>query len=167
MFVTHLSTVIDPGRKVDNLYVNSNALLNKFYYPDSDPYSIKRPYIQHACYFMRTDILQMIGRRWKNEIDYTCTHRRRHENDTAMPFMQANVALEEFGAKKQNLPGLFGTWTTDVEKNDKFWDRIWSNHNICVCMNDALDNSPRGLREIDHLQQLFEEKLPEKSFIEK
>jgi len=35
---------------------NTNAMINRFYYPDEDPYSIKHQYVQHACYFMRTDV---------------------------------------------------------------------------------------------------------------
>ena len=84
-----------------------------------------------------------------------------------MPFMQANVALEEFGATKQSLKATYGTWGTDSEKNTQFWNKVWSGGNICVCMNDQLDNSKKAAEEIDRLQRLFEEKLPEKSFIEK
>ena len=35
---------------------NTNAMLNRFYYPEEDPYSIKHQYVQHACYFMRSDV---------------------------------------------------------------------------------------------------------------
>ena len=84
-----------------------------------------------------------------------------------MPFMQANVALEEFGATKENIRGIYGTWGTDSDKNTKFWNKVWSSENICVCMNDQLDNSKESEREIQRLQKLFEEKFPEKSFIEK
>ena len=84
-----------------------------------------------------------------------------------MPFLQANVALEEFGASRENINGVYGTWGKDKKKNTRFWEKVWSGDNICVCMNDQLDNSKASLAEIDRLQKLFEEKLPEKSFIEK
>ena len=84
-----------------------------------------------------------------------------------MPFMQANVALEEFGASRENIPSIYGTWTKDGSRNTKFWNRVWTGENICVCMNDQLDNSKASEQEIERLQKLFEEKLPEKSFIEK
>ena len=109
----------------------------------------------------------MIGRRWKKEIDFTCTHRRRHANDTAMPFMQANVALEEYGAKSTPSTNLFGVWTPDAEKNMAFWKRIWSSPHDCVCINDNLDNSDDSEKEIKRLHQLFESKFPRPSFIEK
>jgi len=145
---------------------HSNDVLNSYYYPNAvEP--VKHAYPAHVCYFMRRDILELIGKRWHDDIAATSAHRFRQSDDTQTPFMAANVALEEFGAKKQNLPGLYGTWTTDKEKNDAFWKKVWGKTNICVCMNDNLDNTPEGYSEIDRLQRLFEEKLPEKSFIEK
>lgn len=84
-----------------------------------------------------------------------------------MPFLQANVALEEFGAKTEGRRSIYGTWTVDRKRNDKFWNRVWANNNYCVCMNDQLDNSANAAREIEHLQELFEKRFPEKSFIEK
>ena len=168
---------------------NSNDLINKYYYPDAKE-PVKHSYVSHTCYFMRTDvcrhtsthstifgslqhcaahtqILKTIGERWHDAIQLTSSHRFRKGEDTAMPFMHGNVALEEFGAVKQNMHNLFGTWTTDRSKNDKFWEKVWDKGNGCVCMNDQLDNSKNAEQEIQHLQQLFEEKLPEKSFIEK
>ena len=97
----------------------------------------------------------------------TSSHRFRKGEDTAMPFMHGNVALEEFGATKVDMKDIYGTWTTNRENNDKFWQRVWDGNNGCVCMNDNLDDSPRGKSEVERLQQLFEEKLPVKSFIEK
>jgi len=144
----------------------SNDIINSYYYPDSKE-PVKHNYVAHVCYFMRTDILKTIGERWHNHIERTSSHRFRQGDDTAMPFMQANVALEEFGASKEFIRSIYGTWTTDKDKNTKFWNKVWSNNNICVCMNDQLDNSKNSELEIQRLQQLFEEKFPEKSFIEK
>jgi len=146
---------------------HSNDVLNSYYYPDaSEP--VKHAYPAHVCYFMRRDILQLIGKRWSSDIAATSSHRFRQADDVQTPFMQANVAIEEFGAVKQDLPGLYGTWTPNRTQNDIFWKKVWGKKkNICVCMNDRLDNSAEGNKEIDRLQVLFEEKLPEKSFIEK
>lgn len=77
------------------------------------------------------------------------------------------MALEEFGAKTEGRRSIYGTWTVDRKRNDKFWNRVWANNNYCVCMNDQLDNSANAAREIEHLQELFEKRFPEKSFIEK
>jgi len=144
----------------------SNNIINSYYYPDAkDP--VKHHYVSHICYFMRTDILKVIGERWHDKIMETSANKFRKGEDTAMPFMQANVALEEFGATKENFRGIYGTWSKDSDKNTQFWNKVWSGENICVCMNDQLDNSKQSEIEIERLQSLFEEKLPEKSFIEK
>ena len=147
---------------------NTNALLNRFYYPTQDPYAVPHMYVQHACYFMRTDILRAIAARWPRELAATCQHRFRHANDTAMPFMHANVALEEFGAHAApHSTNLYGVWTPDARRNTAFWHSIWARPHACVCMNDNLDNSPASAREISRLQQLFQRKFPRPSFIEK
>lgn len=104
--------------------------------------------------------------RWKNEFDYTSSHRFRNWDDTALPFMQANVAIEEFGAKSVDRKDIFGTWSKDHKKNEDFWRRIWEVPNMCVCMNDGLDNSQSSLDEIAFLKSLFEEKFPNPSSVE-
>lgn len=147
---------------------NTNAMLNRFYYPTQDPYAVPHMYVQHTCYFMRTDILRTIAARWKPQLDATCRHRFRHANDTAMPFLQANVALEEFGARAApHSTNHYGVWTPDAPRNTAFWQSIWARPHACVCMNDNLDNSPSSKREIRRLEQLFERKFPRPSFIEK
>ena len=147
---------------------NTNAVLNRFYYPTQDPYAVPHMYVQHTCYFMRTDILRTIATRWRRELDATCRHRFRHANDTAMPFMQANVALEEFGARAApHSTNHYGVWTPDARRNTAFWQSIWARPHACVCMNDNLDSSPASLREVHRLQQLFQRKFPRPSFIEK
>ena len=147
---------------------NTNAMLNRFYYPTQDPYAVPHMYVQHTCYFMRTDILRTIAARWKPQLDATCRHRFRHANDTAMPFLQANVALEEFGARAApHSTNHYGVWTPDARRNTAFWQSIWARPHACVCMNDNLDNSPSSKREIRRLEQLFEHKFPRPSFIEK
>jgi len=145
----------------------SNTLLNQYYYPDKDPNSVTHQYAAHTCYFMRTDILQTIGDRWHKDIARTSSHRSRESDDTAMPFMHANVALEEFGGTATEMSDIFGTWGKNHERNMLFWNRIWTENNICVCMNDNLDNSPESAAEIANLQSLFEAKFPNPSPVEK
>lgn len=104
--------------------------------------------------------------RWKSDFDYTSSNRFRKWDDTALPFMQANVAIEEFGGKSVDRKDIFGTWTKSRERNLDFWKRIWEVPNMCVCMNDGLDNSKESAKEIEFLKSLFEEKFPEPSSVE-
>ena len=104
--------------------------------------------------------------RWKSHFDLTSSHRFRRWDDTALPFMQANVAIEEFGGKSVDRKDIFGTWTKDHERNVNFWNRIWEVPNMCVCMNDGLDDSAESVGEINFLKSLFEEKFPVPSSVE-
>lgn len=104
--------------------------------------------------------------RWKEHFDYTSSNRFRQGDDTAIPFMQANVAIEEFGGKSVDRKDIFGTWSKNHDKNVDFWRRIWEVPNMCVCMNDSLDNTKESEKEIDFLKSLFEEKFPEPSSVE-
>lgn len=169
---------------------HSNDIINKYYYPDA-PEPVKHHYAAHTCYFMRKDvnnqkninnnnhtpacalmpsllikILDTMYERWKEDFDYTSSHRFRRGDDTALPFMQANVAIEEFGAKSVNRKDIFGTWNKNHEKNVDFWKRIWETPNMCVCMNDGLDNSEKSKEEITFLKKLFEERFPNPSSVE-
>ena len=84
-----------------------------------------------------------------------------------MPFIQANVALEEFGGTMKTSTNLFGVWTPDEKKNMDLWKNIWATPHDCVCINDNLDNTPQSDREIERLEYLFQRKFPRPSFIEK
>eukprot|EP00727_Mastigamoeba_balamuthi_P004961 m51a1_g14463 hypothetical protein (371) ;mRNA; f:662529-663990 len=143
----------------------SNELLSRYYYPNSSR-PVKHPYAGHTCYFMRRDILETMYARWTAEFERASSHKFRQGDDTALPFMQANVALEEFGATQSNAQNMYGTWTPDEHKNNAFWGRIWRGP-YCVCMNDALDNSEASTRAIAQLERLFQEKLPEPSSVER
>lgn len=108
----------------------------------------------------------MMYERWKDAFDLMSTHKFREGDDTALPFMYANVALEEFGAETRNIKNLYGTWTPNHLNNMNFWNKIWDNGNYCVCMNDRLDNSKASEREIEALAELFESRFPEPSSVE-
>jgi hypothetical protein len=144
----------------------SNELLTRYYYPNATT-QVKHPYVGHTCYNMRRDILELMYSRWQVEFDRTSTHKFRQGDDTALPFLQANVALEEFGADSAKAYNLYGTWTSDQNKNQQFWQRLWSSGPYCVCMNDGLDSTPEGNAAIDQLERLFTEKFPEPSSVEK
>lgn len=47
---------------------------------------------------------------WPTEFDTTSTQKFRTRKDIAIPFMQANVALEEGVAEKASAKNIFGTW---------------------------------------------------------
>ncbi|KAH3767247.1 sugar phosphotransferase [Pelomyxa schiedti] len=139
---------------------NSNSLINSYYHPDATKV-VKHPYVGHVCYFMRKDILDLMYARWKPRFDSTSTHKFRHGNDTAIPFMHAAVAMEEFGAyQSSDVYGMFGKWHPAESENTQFWNSVWRNRPHCVCINDGLDSSSNSIQEIDRLQDLFEEHLP-------
>lgn len=108
----------------------------------------------------------MMYTRWKDAFDLTSTHKFREGDDTALPFMHANVALEEFGAQIKSIKNIYGTWSPSHSSNMEFWDKIWDKGNYCVCMNDRLDNTKASENEIKVLEKLFESKFPEPSSIE-
>ena len=147
--------------------LNSNRLLNAYYYPDKDPDEVRHPYAAHTCYFMRKDIVDTIAKRWPEEVLETSRNKFRTGEDLQLPFLQANVALEEFGASSVKMKDMYGTWTEDKEHNDKVWKKMWKKKNICICLNDRLDNSQSSRKEIARLNELFESKFPKPSFIER
>lgn len=55
---------------------------------------------------------------WPDEFDTTSKQKFRTRKDTALPFLQANVALEEGVAEKASALNIFGTWKTD---HDAVW----------------------------------------------
>ena len=85
-----------------------------------------------------------------------------------MPFLHANMAIEEFGGRADcTHSNLYGVWSSDPQRNTAFWRRIWAKPHHCVCMNDDLDGSSQSAREVERLTALFEHKFPRPSFIEK
>ncbi|KAH3764412.1 sugar phosphotransferase [Pelomyxa schiedti] len=145
----------------------SNELISKFYYPNATKV-VPHRYVGHVCYFMRKDILDVMYTRWKTEFDRTSTHRFRNGDDTAVPFIQSAVALEEYGGvRTTDVHGMYGTWTPTKANNDAFWKRLWSNSPHCACMNDGLDSTKESQDEIARLQDLFSAVLPKPSRIER
>lgn len=66
--------------------------------------------------------------RWPDYFDRTASHKFRQGDDTAIPFMHANVAIEEFGAKTSNaVTGMYGTWTPRKADNNAYWNKV-QNH---------------------------------------
>eukprot|EP01105_Mastigella_eilhardi_P001730 TRINITY_DN1209_c0_g1_i2.p1 TRINITY_DN1209_c0_g1~~TRINITY_DN1209_c0_g1_i2.p1 ORF type:complete len:269 (-),score=56.52 TRINITY_DN1209_c0_g1_i2:66-872(-) len=145
---------------------NSNEIISSYYYPGKD--DTRHPYVGHVCYFMRKDILDLMYSRWQPYFDATSHHKFRQGDDVAVPFMHANVAMEEFGATRSDvIQGMYGTWTPNKSKNSDFWRRLWRTKPHCACMNDGLDSSNDSQLETKRLQVLFSEQLPVPSRVEK
>eukprot|EP01105_Mastigella_eilhardi_P027902 TRINITY_DN8868_c0_g1_i1.p1 TRINITY_DN8868_c0_g1~~TRINITY_DN8868_c0_g1_i1.p1 ORF type:complete len:366 (-),score=95.11 TRINITY_DN8868_c0_g1_i1:19-1116(-) len=137
---------------------HSNEILNRFYHADNLEYN--HNYVGHHCYFMSTDILKLMHERWLPEFKLTTSHRFRERDDTAIPFMQANVALEEFGAVNARALNIFGTWKSSQKDNLEWWEAMWKRQPYCVCLNDGLDDTAASRREIQRLGKLFDMKFP-------
>ncbi|KAH3732348.1 Stealth protein CR1, conserved region 1 [Pelomyxa schiedti] len=136
----------------------SNELLNAWYHPENKEEPHK--YVAHHCYFMRHDVMDVMYHRWHEEFDRTSRHKFRQRADTALPFLAANVALEENLAVSASSKNIFGTWKPDEKENAKWWKDTWAAQPYCVCINDGLDNSLASIEQTNKLQRLFEEKFP-------
>ncbi|KAH3714488.1 n-acetylglucosamine-1-phosphotransferase subunits alpha beta [Pelomyxa schiedti] len=75
---------------------HSNEIVNKYYRPNENRSNPTRHhYVGHYCYFTLTEIADLMYSRWQSEFDRTSHNKFRQNNDTAFPFLNANVALEE------------------------------------------------------------------------
>ena len=113
---------------------HSNEILNMYYHPTNLEYT--HSYAAHFCYFFRKDvqsefllfsdckILELISQRWKNELAEVSSHKFRRADDLSMPFLHANVAIEECGGVEQHGGGVFGTWTGDRKQNNELWEKV-------------------------------------------
>ena len=152
---------------------HSNALLQRHYYAGADSRgrragAVPHRYPSHTCYAMRRDALRAVQQHWPAETRRTAAHRVRADDDLAVPFLQMNVALEEFGATVAHRPHrlAYGTWGPDARANTATWRRLWAAPRLCMCLNDRLDDSPASAREIARLNSLFQEKFPTPSSFE-
>ena len=152
---------------------HSNALLQQHYYRARDSRgrraaAVPHRYPSHTCYAMRRDVLRAVQQHWPAESRRTSAHRFRADDDLAVPFLQMNVALEEFGATVAHRPHrlAYGTWSPDARANDATWQRLWAAPRLCMCLNDRLDASPASQREIARLNSLFQQRFPVPSSFE-
>ena len=148
----------------------SNDLLQSYYYSSSGTL-VRHPYTSHACYAMRSDILSAVEKHWPDETIKTSSHKFRQEDDLAIPFLQMNVALEEFGAsvatdEHGESRTMYSVWTPDHNKNVRAWNSLWSKPHVCICINDRLDNSAASQREIDFLIEMLDTRYPHPSSFE-
>ena len=153
--------------------LHSNALLHAHYYRATDSRgrraaAVPHRYPSHTCYAMRRDVLRAVHAHWPAETRRTSAHRFRADDDLAVPFLQMNVALEEFGATVAHRPDrlAYGTWSPDARANDATWQRLWAVPRLCMCLNDRLDPSPASQREIARLNTLFQQRFPVPSSFE-
>ncbi|KAH3762289.1 sugar phosphotransferase [Pelomyxa schiedti] len=143
---------------------HSNDLINAYYNPEATTV-IKHHFAGHYCYFINTEISETIYQRWKREFDVTSSHRFRNGNDTAFPFLHANVALEEFHATIAKGYNSGGSWTSDHSNNVAVWKTIASRP-YCACLQDGLGDDPASKKEIDFLEEKFCELFPTPSSFE-
>ncbi|KAH3756810.1 sugar phosphotransferase [Pelomyxa schiedti] len=145
----------------------SNDLINQYYHPEVNE-TVKHNYVGHYCYFIDKEIADTMYKRWQVEFDRTSTNRFRAPDDTAFPFLHANVALEEFGAtRNQGVPNGGGAWTSNHTKNVATWNRIISRKLVCVVLQDRIDLALTADEEIKYLEQLMCSVFPTKSTVER
>ena len=131
-------------------------------------------YAGHHCYFLARAVLERIAAQWPAELDATSRRRVRSANDTSLPFLHLNVALEEglgdlvLGAN----PGGYGVWTPVHHRNVHTAQRLFparprARGPACLCLQDGLDDSPLAAREIDYLRRTLCAFLPHRSSFER
>ncbi|KAH3743027.1 Stealth protein CR2, conserved region 2 [Pelomyxa schiedti] len=148
---------------------HSNEIINKYYRPNENRSNPTRHhYVGHYCYFTLTEIADLMYSRWQSEFDRTSHNKFRQNNDTAFPFLNANVALEENQAIISKAPNGHSSWTSNTTKNTKTWDTIMSRSPFCVCLQDRFnDNATAVDIEIAHLESLLCETFPSPSRFER
>ena len=142
-----------------------NELLNAHYHGGKE---VWHNYAGHHCYFLRKSILDYIYSLWPAEFIATSARKFRDSLDTSLPFMHANIALEEGAGRAEfGEGGGGGSWTESHANNVRVWDRIKASKPYCVCIQDGFGDSPNVDAEIEFLEKNLCELFPDKSSLEK
>ena len=173
----HVSDLVAPEAAAmrTNLWhrsvAHANYLVNAHYHAGA-----ARPhhYAGHYCYFFARAVLERVAALWPAELDATSRRRVRTANDTALPFLHLNVALEEGlgdlvrGANR----GGYAVWTAAHARNVHTAQHLFAARPrlrapYCLCLQDGLDASPFAAREIDYLRRTLCAFLPKRSSFER
>jgi len=152
--------------------VHSNNLLNSHFHPGRSSVT-KHNYAGHCGYIMRSSVLKKMAQWWPDDFEATSRRKWRHGDDTALPFLHHNTALESGIAEKQ--PGGLGrqrwyaggSWTENSTNNGATWRRIERSEAHCVCLQDGFGDSPHVNEEIRRLEGLLCGMFPHRSSLEK
>ncbi|KAH3762748.1 n-acetylglucosamine-1-phosphotransferase subunits alpha beta [Pelomyxa schiedti] len=106
----------------------SNSLFNSYYNPTN--LTLEHHYTGHNCYFMRQDVIDVMYHRWQKNFDFAETHKFRHRNDTAFPFLNMNVAFAEGVGQRPKFRNraAFGTWKSNSTLNIEWWKGMVKNN---------------------------------------
>ena len=147
---------------------HSNAVINSWYHPDANA-TVRHHFAAHYCYFMSRRVLGAMAARWPAQWAYTERNRFRDERDNAIPFLHANVALEEGVGRSTPARNAGGAWYGNRTLNDVVWNRIARRRKpvYCSCLQDRLTGTPAVVeREIASLEQRMCQLFPEPSSLE-
>ena len=145
---------------------HANTLVNRVYHPDNP--RAPHQYAGHVCYFLDRDVLEHMHAMWPAEFLATSRRKFRHADDTSLPFLMVNVALEEhLGTRGSPITSGYATWSHDHRRNAAAWDRLAASHAKCLCIQDGFEDSPNVDAEIRFLERKLCEMFPEKSSFER
>jgi hypothetical protein len=143
-----------------------NTLINEHYRPGSQEV-VRHNYAGHSCYFMRKWVLDSMAAWLGKEFEATSARKFRHQDDTALPFLAVNVAIEEgVGEIAHTIRGAGGSWGANHTKNEQLWRRLEKSSPHCVCLQDGFEESSHIEQEIAYLEELLCSKFPEPSSVE-
>ena len=145
---------------------HANTLVNSVYHPDN----LRAPhnYAGHVCYFLDRDVLAHMHAMWPAEFLATSRRKFRNGDDTSLPFLMVNVALEEhLGTRGSPITSGYATWTHDHRRNAAAWKRLAASHAKCLCIQDGFEDSPNVDAEVAFLERQLCEMFPEKSSFER
>jgi len=147
---------------------HSNELINSKYHPGSPQYPHR--YSGHVCYFLHKDVIDNIYNMWPEEFEQTSRRKFRSREDTSLPFMMVNVAIEEkLGVPRSPIVGGYSTWSTNHKKNSNSWTAMMRRGADCLCVQDGFEdlNSDAVDKEVAFLEEKLCEFLPDKCSFER
>lgn len=145
---------------------HANTLVNSVYHPGSP--RAPHQYAGHVCYFLDRDVLEHMHAMWPAEFLATSRRKFRDGNDTSLPFLMVNVALEErLGTRGSPITSGYATWTHRHRQNVAAWDRLVAAHAKCLCIQDGFEDSPSVDAEVAFLERKLCQMFPEKSSFER
>ena len=147
---------------------HSNEMISKWYYPYNKDV-VRHHFSAHYCYFFSKRVLTMMEARWPEQWAYSEKNRFRNDKDNAIPFLHANVALEEGVGKSTPSNNAGGAWNNNHTQNVATWNRIVNRKKpvYCSCLQDRMyDIGEDTDREIDFLEKMMCGIFPEPSSME-
>ena len=147
---------------------HSNELVSQWYYPYNKNV-VRHHFSSHYCYFFSKSLLEMMANRWPEQYAFSEKNRFRNDKDNAIPFLHANVALEEGIGVSKPSKNSGGSWFSNHTTNENTWNKLMNARSsaYCSCLQDRLDASGVDTeKEIEYLEQQMCKLFPEPSSVE-